>query len=134
MRIPNDEFGLWEKGNILRAFVIGGVASCCLVYMALTDSIPVFFAALGMVIICTVLFIDLCMVMRARFFLSHNIISAVFGFLVSLFIYVNATWMFPLYFMVLVIALILLWFRRHVFKKRKIRNPFSSASSRKKPI
>ena len=121
MRLLNDEFGLWEKGNIVRAFVIGGVVSSSLVYMFLTENVIVFFVALGLIILSAFLFVDLCMVLRGRFHLSHNVLSVIIGFLLPLFIYVNFTVFFQLYFVIMIVLLLLLWFRAYIFKKRRWR-------------
>ena len=47
MRILHDEQGLWNKENIVKAFVLGAIVSSCIIYMFLTEVIIVFFISLS---------------------------------------------------------------------------------------
>jgi hypothetical protein len=125
MRLLNDEFGLWEKDRIVKAFVLGGIVSASIIYIALTESVIVFFAALGLILVCAVLFMDLNMMFHRRFYLSHNIFFFALGFVSSL--VANAAGWLPVYLFLLIVVFLLLWFRSFIFKKRKFRKPFSSS-------
>jgi hypothetical protein len=109
-----------DKAQIWKSFLLGSLVACALIYLVLTESVIAFFAALVLIIIGFVLFLDINIHMRRMVFLSQNIFFFIVGGFVTLAFYVIGFLL--LYLGIVVILVAVTWLHRFRVKiKAKIK-------------
>lgn len=78
---------LGDKVQIWKSFLTGSLITSSLLYLVLTGNAAVFFAALGLIVIGVVLFIDLNLSIRKIVYLSQNVFFLAVGGIISLVFY-----------------------------------------------
>lgn len=114
MRMQYNPRHTGDKVQIWKSFLAGSLITSSIIYLVLTESVNVFFAALGLIIIGVILFIDTNLSIRKVVFLSQNIFFIVVGGVVS--IISNATGYLLSYLWIVVILVVITWL--HKFKVR----------------
>ncbi|MCK4335683.1 MAG: hypothetical protein KAT94_03760 [Candidatus Aenigmarchaeota archaeon] len=84
MRLQYNPKHLGDKKQVWRSFLAGSLIVSSLIYLVFTESVAVFFSALGLMIIGLILFIDINLSTRKMVFLSHNIFSLAVGGIISI--------------------------------------------------
>lgn len=109
-----------DKAQMWKSFLLGSLVACSLIYLVLTESEVAFFAALGLIVIGLMLFLDINIHMRRMVFLSQNIFFFIAGGFVSLAFYVIGFLL--LYLGIVVILVAVTWLHKFRVKiKEKIK-------------
>ncbi len=109
-----------DRVQMWKSFLVGSLIVSSLIYLVLTENVAVFFAALGLIVIGVILFLDTILSFRKIVFLSQNIFFIAIGGIVS--IIFNAIGYLLLYLGVVVILVIVTWSHKYRIKiKEKIK-------------
>lgn len=104
MRMQYNPRHTGDKVQMWRSFLAGSLVVSSLIYLVFTESLVVFFSALGLIIIGLILFIDVNLSIRKMVFLSQNLLFLAFGGIVSMIF--NAIGFLFLYLGIVVILLV----------------------------
>ncbi|MEE9323618.1 MAG: hypothetical protein V3U72_03660 [Candidatus Aenigmarchaeota archaeon] len=103
-----------DKVQIWKSFLTGSIITSSIIYFVLTENVNVFFAALGLIVIGVILFIETNFSIRKVVFLSQNLFFIVVGGIASMIS--NATGYLLLYLWIVLILVVVTWL--HKFKVR----------------
>ena len=114
MRLQYNPKYLGDKGQIWKSFLIGSFIMSSFVYLVLTESVGLFFAALGLIVIGVALLIDTNLSIREMTFLSQNLFFLAVGGVVS--IISNVIGFLFLYLGIVVILVVVTWLHKFRIK------------------
>ena len=121
MRMKYNPKEVGDSVQAFKSFLTGGLIISCLIYISLTDSATVFLLALVMALIGAVIFIQNCLTTVKQIYVSHNLLMAFAGGIMSIISYLNGY--LNQYFGIIVLLLVVtIFFRlKHHNRIKRIR-------------
>ncbi len=116
MRLLYNPKRLGDTEQAWKSFLVGSLLACSFIYLVLTESVTVFFSALGLIAIGVILLIDTNMGIGKMVFLFQNLLFLGVGVVVSLFFHV--TGLLLLYLGITVVLVIVTWTHRYRIKRK----------------